>query len=51
LFDGVVTKEAIGKLVKYLQLAEDDHPAKADIEQAAVEPPAEQPAIEPPETE
>lgn len=51
LFDGMVTKEAIGKLRKYLELAEDDYPSRAEIEQRAVEQPAEQPAIEPPASE
>lgn len=51
LFDGVVTKEAIRKLVKYLQLAEDDYPSKAEVEQPAIEQPTEPPAIEMPAPE
>lgn len=48
LFDGVVTKEAIGKLVKYLELAEDDYPSKEDLEHPVAEQPV---AIEMPEPE
>jgi hypothetical protein len=48
LFDGVVTREAIGKLIAYLELGQDDFPSKEEIERSVVEQPAlEAPAIEP----
>lgn len=51
LFDGVVTQEAIEKLIAYLKLGKDDFPSKADLEQPAVEEFSEQTIIEMPEAE
>jgi hypothetical protein len=52
LFDGLVTKEAIEKLRKYLELAEDDYPSKDHLESpAAIEQPVEQTVIEMPSSE
>ena len=50
IFDGAVTREAIEKLRKYLELAQDDYPSRDELEQA-VEQPFEQPIIVEPETE
>lgn len=47
LFDGMVTQEAIEKLISYLQLGKDDFPSRFDLARPA----DEQPAIEPPESE
>lgn len=45
VFDGAVTREAIEKLRKYLELAEDDYPSKSELEQPTVEQATEHPTI------
>lgn len=52
LFDGTVTKEAIEKLRKYLELAEDDYPSKTQLEPPpSIEQSPSQSAIEMPPPE
>jgi hypothetical protein len=51
LFDGAVTKEAIEKLMAYLDLAKDDYPSKDQLEPHMATQPAEQTVIEMPAPE
>lgn len=46
LVDGVVTQEAIDRLIGYLQLGKEDLPSRKELEQPAIEQPDRRPIVE-----